>query len=143
MPKRRSFFFWAAVVFIVAAMAGAYGTTRLLGAEGYQRTEAKKGPMFEVGVFTVDLEPEGRSLGRLLRVAVVLEASSAQALRRIEGRSAEVKHAIVSVLRGRGASSLTGQKGMTSLQTEIRDSLNAVIGDGVVTDVYFPEFVMQ
>jgi flagellar basal body-associated protein FliL len=32
---------------------------------------------------------------------------------------------------------------MTSLQTEIRDSLNAVIGDGVVTDVYFPEFVMQ
>lgn len=143
MKKRRGFLFWVIIVFLVAAVAGAYAMTRLLRGEERPSPSTKKGPEIELGVFTVDLEPDGRSPGRLLRVSVVLEGSSKKAQRELRGRSAEVRHAVVSVLRGRGAQSLHGAEGMRSLQADIQRSVNTVLGADLITGVYFPEFVMQ
>lgn len=144
MSIKRGSWFWVVVVFVVAAVAGAYSTTRFLSADRHQTESVeKKGPVAEVGVFTVDLEPEGRNSSRILRVTVCIQASSSRALKQMERRDAEVKHAIISILRGHTGSSLSGPEGMTLLQQEIRDSLNAILGDQAVCDVYFPEFVMQ
>jgi len=115
----------------------------LAGEEAKEAAPPPKGPVFSAGVFTVDLVPENLGGPRLLRVGVALQATSSRVVRQLQNRDAEVKHLIVAILRGRTASSLVGSAGMASLGKEIGDAINAAVARGGVTEVYFPELVMQ
>jgi flagellar FliL protein len=136
---------WIVLICIVAAMGSSYAMLRFMGG-GNTETSAKKeaperGPVFEAGEFTVDLVPEGTS--HLLRASIVLQTTGAKVAKELEERQAEVKDIIVTILRGRTPSSMTGRQGMESLRREIRDSINEQIAAGAVSDVYFPDLVMQ
>lgn len=106
-----------------------------------QKGEASLGPLFEVGVFTVDLVPDGRL--HLLRASVSLQTISPHVAKVLETRKTEVKDLVVTVLRGHTPASVIGRQGMDTLRHEICDSINSQVTHGGVTDVYFPEFVMQ
>lgn len=143
---KRGVTLWVVLVCIIAAMGSSYTMLRFMGGG---KSEAPvgtvgaevRGPVYEVGEFTVDLVPEGRS--HLLRVSVSLQTVSQKVEKELEGRSAEVKDIIVTILRNRTPSSITGRQGMDSLRREIRDSINNRIIKGGISEVYLPDFVMQ
>jgi flagellar basal body-associated protein FliL len=100
------------------------------------------GPVFDAGVFTVDLVPDQRS--RILRLGVKLQTNSKSVATQLDRRIHEVKDTIVSVLRNRTAASLTGAEGMQSLRWELLEALNQRLSlAGGITDAYFPDMVMQ
>jgi flagellar basal body-associated protein FliL len=134
---------WAILLFLAAAVVGAYATTRVLGTSDDLLASLKRSHELNLGAFTVDLEPAECSHCRLLRISVVLETPSKSGLRMMNQRKAELKHVVISVLRGRDADSLVGPQGMDSLQKQIRQAVNDMFSGEPVTGVYFPEFVMQ
>ncbi|MGI6081428.1 MAG: flagellar basal body-associated FliL family protein [Limnochordia bacterium] len=143
MGKRRGLLLWSILLFLAAAVVGAYATTRVLGTSEVVLASLRRVSELNLGVFTVDLEPAERSHCRLLRICVVLETPSRSDLRVLNQRDAELKHVVISVLRGRNADSLIGPEGMDSLQREILQAVNDMFSAEPVTGVYFPEFVMQ
>jgi flagellar FliL protein len=137
---------WVMFVFVIAAGASAYGVIRAMNA-GVERAAApaqneELGPVFDAGVFTVDLTPDQRT--RILRISVKLQTNTQKAATQLGKRVHEVKDAIVGVLRNRTAASLTGLEGMESLRRELLETLNRRLAlDDGITDVYFPDMVMQ
>jgi flagellar basal body-associated protein FliL len=147
--RKRGLYLWIVIVCVLAAVGSSFFTVRFLGSKTrtgepeVPESNPLPGPVLDAGIFTVDLVPEYQGAARLVRVNVVLRTTSPKAMRELAKREAEIKHVIVTVLRGRTPSSLVGRAGMESLGREIRDTVNAAIAGDQITDVYFPELVMQ
>lgn len=146
MAGKRVLVSWFVLVLLLAGAGSAYTTWRFMnsGAYGERAPIATSKPyVYDVGVFTVDLQPEAQSTARLLRVGVTLQSSSTRDQRVLQTKDPEVRDAVVSVLRSRRPSTLRGQSGMDSLRREIRDAVNKAVGSETCTHVLFQEFVMQ
>src|SRR5690606_14511159 len=100
------------------------------------------GPIYNAGVFTVNLSNAGRG-NRFVRATIALEVDSRKTVQALEEREPAVRDAIIVTLRGYTPEDLATPEGFASLREEIRAATSALLPEGEVRYVYFQEFITQ
>lgn len=100
------------------------------------------GPIYNAGVFTVNLSNAGRG-NRFVRATIALEVDSRKTVQALEEREPAVRDAIIVTLRGYTPEDLATPEGFASLREEIRAATSALLPEGKVRYVYFQEFITQ
>ncbi|MBF0448334.1 MAG: flagellar basal body-associated FliL family protein [Magnetococcales bacterium] len=99
------------------------------------------GGMFKLDPFVVNLnEPRGN---RYLKTTIQLEMDSEELQAELERRSAQLQDVILSLLTSKSSKELQALEGKFRLREELLSRINALLVNGVVTRVYFTEFVIQ
>ncbi|NMB37996.1 MAG: hypothetical protein GX994_00280 [Firmicutes bacterium] len=99
------------------------------------------GPTYDVGEFTVNLA--GTSTLRFIRTGIVLELDNKNAVSEIEGRQPQVRDQIISVLRTCTLTDLNAENGLEKLRMKISNSINDLLINGEVSNVFFIDLVFQ
>lgn len=89
------------------------------------------------------VNPAGTGGRRYLKVQVALELSDPGESASVEARAPQLRDRIISELTSRTLSELTDPVAKGEMKETILDELNQVLGDGVVHDLYFTEYVIQ
>jgi len=111
--------------------------------EGAGRVGAP-GPMYDIGTLTVNLlNSEGETGVRYMRTGVVLELDSERTRREVEQREPQIVDRILSVMRQQTVTSVTGAEGQEKLRAEIVASVNDILVQGRVIQVWFTDLVVQ
>ncbi|MBF0453297.1 MAG: flagellar basal body-associated FliL family protein [Magnetococcales bacterium] len=99
------------------------------------------GEMFKLDPFVVNLnEPRGN---RYLKTTIQLEMDSEALMAELERRNAQLQDVILSLLTSKSSKELQALEGKFRLREELLSRINALLVNGIVTRVYFTEFVIQ
>lgn len=110
--------------------------------EGDGPANGPLGPIYQAGVFTVNLANSGRG-GRFVRATIALEVDSRKTVQALEEREPAVRDAIIVTLRSYTSDDLATPEGFASLREEIRAATSALLPEGEVRYVFFQEFITQ
>ena len=104
-------------------------------------------PLNEIGIlypldtFTVNLKSDaGR---RYLKVTMSLELEGEELSLELDAKSAVLRDRIIRILTSKTLEEISSKKGKAKIETQIMDTLNAMITDGKIKGIYFTEFVIQ
>ena len=138
-------------VVILAASGAAVLTVKWLGpiGGGAQNVASKnledkleEGPLYDLGVFVVNLTSE-RGPGNFLRTSVVLAMDTEESVKALDQRKPAARDAVIAALRRHTAAQLSQSDGLERLRESVRASVNAVLASGDVRQVYFTDFIIQ
>lgn len=101
------------------------------------------GPMYDIGTLTVNLSNNGAPGARYMRTGVVLEVDSDKTMRELEQREPQVVDRIISVMREQTAQSISGAEGQEKLRAQLLESVNEVLFEGRIVQVWFTDLVVQ
>lgn len=99
--------------------------------------------MVDVGTLTVNLSTNGSPGARYVRSGIVLEVDSEKTVRELGRREPQVKDRIISIVRLQTTESIAGAEGQEQLRRSLVDSLNELLSDGRVVQVWFTDLVVQ
>lgn len=100
------------------------------------------GPIFDAGVFTVNLSGGGRTTG-FLRAAISLEVDSKKAMEELEAREPAVRDTIIVALRSFTTEEVREDEGIDRLKERIQQDVSQLMTEGEVRYVYFRELITQ
>lgn len=89
--------------------------------------------------FIVNLQVKGS----FLRTTIQLEFAESELPHTIENDTPKIKDAVIKVLSAKSSSELLTSEGKEKIKTEVRESVNEILGGEEVTQVYFTEFIIQ
>ncbi len=98
-------------------------------------------PTYDIGEFTVNLA--GSSSLRFIRTGIVLELDDKSAETEISRRQPQIRDRIISVLRTCTLADLNAENGLETLRTKIMASINELLINGTVTNVFFIDLVFN
>ena len=98
------------------------------------------GETVELPPFIVNLAGEG---GRFIKIVVVLQISSTPAKEELTNRAPQIKDSVISVLSSKTPDEVLTPEGKLELKLEIIKRINQSLTSGVVTEMFFTEFVVQ
>jgi flagellar FliL protein len=99
------------------------------------------GPIFPLETFIVNLvDLHGK---RYLKVKVDLELDAEKLKEEIERRLPQVKDAILTLLSSKGFEDINSFEGKVQLRAEVISILNQFLKTGMITNLYFTEFIVQ
>lgn len=98
------------------------------------------GETVELPPFIVNLVGEG---GRYVKVVMVLQVSSAATKEELTNRAPQVKDSVIGVLSSKTPDEVLTPEGKLELKLELVKRINQAITSGVVTEMFFTEFVVQ
>ena len=104
-------------------------------------------PLSEIGIlypldtFTVNLKSDsGR---RYLKVTLSLEIEGEELSLELDAKTAVLRDRIIRILTSKTLEEISSKKGKAKVTQQIVDTLNSMIVDGSIKDIYFTEFVIQ
>lgn len=115
--------------------------------EKEEAEEEKMGTMYRLDTLIVNLADHGGK--RYLRVTMELELKSnedhdaAEVVEEIEKRMPQLRDAILMILPSKQYSDISTTGGKIALRDELMVKLNAHLKTGVISTIYFTEFVIQ
>ncbi|MEW6243660.1 MAG: flagellar basal body-associated FliL family protein [Bacillota bacterium] len=126
---------------ILAVIAAILGGGCYFGWVYYQkaRSAPPKPVVIKVGDFVTNLSSDSR---RMIKVSLEVRGESAQVAKQISKENAQVRYLVLSVLRSKTLEEVSVPGGMERLAEEVRAELNAFLGSGKISAVYFTEFVL-
>lgn len=134
----------AAVYFLVLKKppADAEHTAAGGGAHGEKgdKPATSLGETVELPPFIVNLGGEG---GRYLKLVAVMQISSAAAKAEMTSRLPQIKDAVIGVLSSKSPDEVLTPEGKLELKLELVKRINQSLTSGVVTEMFFTEFVVQ
>lgn len=89
------------------------------------------------------INPAGSDGKRFLLVDIGMESSTGAVLSELEQKDIVVRDTILKVLGSRTVEELSSLDTRTTLKTELRDAVNAILQRGTVDYLYFTQFVLQ
>lgn len=98
-------------------------------------------PLYALDTFIVNLSD--RSGGRYLRTTIVLELTNEEAVPELKKRLPQIRDVILTIIPAKRSTDIQAVAGKEALGDEIMSSLNYILKNGSVTDVFFTDFVMQ
>lgn len=101
----------------------------------------KVGPMYSMDTFIVNLADEGEK--RYLRVTLGLELKDEAVIKKIEQRTPQMRDSVLMILPTKKIKDIKSTEGKMALRDEIFTSLDALLQEGDIINIYFTEFVMQ
>ena len=99
------------------------------------------GPMYSLETFIVNLSDEGES--RYLRVTMDLELKDKETSENIKSRLSQIRDGILMILTNKMLGDIQSSSGKNNLRKEIKNTLDGIVSEGNVKNVYFTEFVVQ
>ncbi|GEM_PF-1550081 len=127
-------------VLIVLIMAGGITFFFLFWQNVPQDPSEKPGEIAELGEFVVNVQHQ-RSL-RIVRTEISLEVIGRDSEEALSKNRAQIRDAIIKVLRGSGEEAIE-DPAASNLKEEIIREINSILGEEIVRNVYFTEFVVQ
>jgi flagellar FliL protein len=122
---------------------GGVGAER--AADSAQNDEKGKRPHSEVGadldVFIVNLATSGQ--GRYLRTTLSLGVKDTYEKEKIKEFVGPIRHAVIMYLTERTIDELVDPEGKEKLRQALHEQINEAIGEKMVSNVYFKEFLIQ
>lgn len=106
--------------------------------EGAEDAEAV-GALFPLETFIVNLQIKGS----FLKTDIQLELKSAEDATVAEESLPRLRDIIIQVLSSRTAPEILTNEGKMALKDEIKQSINDIMGEDKVIEVYFTEFIIQ
>ena len=104
-------------------------------------------PLSEIGIlypldtFTVNLKSDaGR---RYLKATLSLELSGEELSTELDAKKAVLRDRIIRILSSKTLEEISSRKGKKKVSEQIVNTLNAMITDGEIKNIYFTEFVIQ
>lgn len=98
------------------------------------------GETVELPPFIVNLSGEG---GRYIKTVLVMQVSSKAVKEELTNRAPQIKDAIISVLSSKTPDEVLTPEGKLELKLELVKRMNQTLSSGVVTELFFTEFVVQ
>jgi len=98
------------------------------------------GEIAHLGEFVVNVQHQ-RSL-RIVRTEISLEMMNGNPEEKLEKNRARIRDAIISVLRGAGEEAIE-DPAASNIKEEIIEEVNHILGEDLVRNVFFTEFVVQ
>ncbi|MFK5937393.1 MAG: flagellar basal body-associated protein FliL [Sulfurimonas sp.] len=99
------------------------------------------GVLYPLDTFTVNLKSDsGR---RYLKVTLSLELEGEELSLELDAKSAVLRDRIIRILTSKTLEEISSKKGKAKVESQIMDTLNAMISDGQIKGIYFTEFVIQ
>jgi flagellar FliL protein len=89
------------------------------------------------------VNPAGTAGRRYLKVAAAIEVHEAKAIKELEAREAQVRDLFLRELSARTLEELTDPTAKEEMRQAIVSELDAIVGAGKVTNLYFTEYVVQ
>lgn len=94
-----------------------------------------KSPVVPLETFIVNLA--GSKGRRVFKVDLELEVTSKKVVDEIEQRKAQIRDIIIIILSGRTYDQISAKEGKNQLRDEIKDTVNAFLAKGKITNVFF------
>ncbi|MBF8435694.1 flagellar basal body-associated FliL family protein [Halanaerobiaceae bacterium Z-7014] len=130
-----------AFLIVVLAAATSFGVLWYMTRDtGPDEIEDRMGPTYQLGEYTVNLSGTGGF--QYLQTNIVIEASEDVVLEEIDKRSPQIDDAIISTLRSQSIDEIQ-EPGANEIKKQLADSINEVIRNGEVRNVWFTQFVVQ
>jgi len=99
------------------------------------------GVLYPLDTFTVNLKSDaGR---RYLKVTMSLELEGEELSLELDSKSPVLRDRIIRILTSKTLEEISSKKGKQKIESQIMDTLNAMIADGKIRGIYFTEFVIQ
>ena len=99
------------------------------------------GILYPLDTFTVNLKSDaGR---RYLKVTMSLELEGEELSLELDAKAPVLRDRIIRILTSKTLEEISSKKGKQKVSTQIMDTLNAMISDGLIKGIYFTEFVIQ
>ncbi len=99
------------------------------------------GPMYPMSQFVVNLLSEGG--GKYLKVALDIELDSAELASELDMKKSLIRDIIIRALSSKTFEEVSTMKGKDRLKDEIVNSINDVLADGQINNIFFTDFVVQ
>ncbi len=107
--------------------------------------EAKKGdappPIYQID--NLVMNPAGSGGSHFLLMSVALQVKDAGSLETLKGRDAELRDAILRLFSRKTIDQVSDIAARDQFSSDLMAVLNRMFGDGTVTKIYFPQFVIQ
>ncbi|HEX2226598.1 MAG TPA: flagellar basal body-associated FliL family protein, partial [Candidatus Binatia bacterium] len=95
----------------------------------------------DLDVFVVNLASSGQ--GRYLRTTLSLGVKDAHEKEKIKEFVGPIRHAVIMYLTERKIEELIDPEGKEKLRKALHEEINEAIGEKMVSNVYFKEFLIQ
>jgi len=99
------------------------------------------GTLYPLDTFTVNLKSDSGS--RYLKVTLSLELSAPELSKELDAKTPVLRDRIIRILSSKTLEEISSKKGKQKVSDQIVDTLNSMLTDGEVKNVYFTEFVIQ
>jgi len=99
------------------------------------------GPMYPMSQFVVNLLSE--SGGKYLKVALDIELDSEELSAEMDKKKSLIRDIIIRALSSKTFEEISTMKGKDRLKNEIVNSINEVLADGQINNIFFTDFVVQ
>jgi len=99
------------------------------------------GPMYPMSQFVVNLLSE--SGGKYLKVALDIELGNAELAAEMDMKKSLIRDIIIRALSSKTFEEVSTMKGKDRLKDEIVNSINDVLADGQINNIFFTDFVVQ
>ncbi len=109
--------------------------------DGIARPTKEPGVVHPLGNFVVNLMDPGNV--RYVNCRIEVELEDEAVVKEIDGRTAQFKDAVISLLGSQTYEDLVGVEGKTKLREELLVRFNRLLSSGQVARVYLTEFVIQ
>lgn len=149
------------VLLVVLLIGGGLAAFFLLGgdntaaqpAQNTQTTTAKKsnakrstdylsiGPMYPMSQFVVNLLSEGGS--KYLKVSLDIELGSPELSTEMDQKKSLIRDIVIRALSSKTFEEVSTMKGKDRLKDEVVNSINEVLADGQIKNIFFTDFVVQ
>lgn len=110
-------------------------------AQGRKKDLTIVGPMYPLDKFIVNLQSENG--GRFLKVSMNIELSSEELQAEIDSKVSVIRDIVIRTLSSKTFEEISTIKGKDRLKDELVDSINEILADGHLNNVYFTDFVIQ
>lgn len=108
--------------------------------------EGEKGEVVPTAVYQIDnlvLNPAQSGGTRFLMLTVAFQVKDETVLEQMKLRDAEVRDAILTVIGSKTVEQLVDIAARNPLKAELKDSVAPLFPKEAVTQIYFPQFVVQ
>lgn len=126
---------------LIIGGGGFMGYTRFFspkhGSEEKKETE-KKAVLFAIEPLVLNLAG-----GRFLKLSVQFELTDSSYEHMVSDKTPQLRDAIITFISSKSVESISTPEGKLQLKDEILLRANRVMGNGVFSNLYFTEFVMQ
>ena len=85
----------------------------------------------------------GVDAAHFAQITMTLQLSDGRQAKTFTEREAAVQNALIKDIRDDSVAALSGSGGMALLRGEVESSLDRVLGQGAVRDVFFTQFIVQ
>ncbi|RPJ18659.1 MAG: flagellar basal body protein FliL [Desulfobacteraceae bacterium] len=93
--------------------------------------------------FVVNLQDKANVAKRYLKVTMALEVGDEDTKAKVEKHKTQLRDTIILLLTSQAFQDISSVEGKLGLKQEVMNRVNLILGAGMVSKIYFTEFVVQ